>query len=227
MHYTIEGDNYALLKINLDGETVYAETGSVVLIDGTVEVSTTSYDGIVKGILRKIFAGESIFLLKLSGLGEVWLSPPLPGEIAAVHLKGDCFVVQDYAYLAHAGKLKFSFEHKGLKSLLSTELVWLKVCGEGTLWVSGYGHLRWIEVKPNQKLDPMHFVVFPECEYELEGITEGFKNNLLDGEADFIKFEKPTKVLIQSRIVPPLAQAVSRFTPQKAFKNLLFKRKPF
>ena len=227
MRYTIEGDDYALLKINLEGETVYAETGSVVLIDETVEVSITSYDGILKGLMRKFLSGEGVFLTKLSGRGEVWLSPSLPGEIAAIKLSGNCFIVQDYSYLAHSGKLKFSFEHKGLKSLLGTELVWLKVCGEGTLWVSGYGHLRWIEVKPNQKLDPMHFVVFPECGYELEGITEGFKNNLLDGEADFIKFEKTTKVLIQSRIVPPLAQVVSRFTPQKALKNLLFKRKPF
>jgi len=227
MHYTIEGDDYALLKINLEGETVYAETGSVVLIDGTVEVSTTAYDGIAKGILRKVFAGESTFLLKLSGLGEVWLSPSLPGEIAAVHLKGDCLVVQDYAYLAHTGELKFSFEHKGLKSLFGTELVWLKVCGEGTLWVSGYGHLKWIELKPTQRLDPMHFVVFPECKYELESITKGLKDGLLDGEVSFIKFKEPTTVLIQSRIVPPLAQVVSRFTPQKALKNILFKRKPF
>jgi uncharacterized protein (AIM24 family) len=73
----------------------------------------------------------------------------------------------------------------------------------------------------------MHFVVFPECKYELESITKGLKDGLLDGEVDFIKFKEPTKVLIQSRIVPPLAQVVSRFTPQKALKNILFKRKPF
>jgi len=227
MRYTIEGDDYALLKINLEGETIYAETGSVVLIDETVKVSITSYDGIWKGLMRKFLSGESIFLTKLEGKGEVWLSPPLPGEIEAINLNGDCVIVQDYAYLAHSGKISFSFEHKGLKSLLGTELVWLKVCGKGTLWVSGYGHLRWVEIKPTQRLDPMHFVVFPECKYELESITKSLKDSLLDSEVDFIKFEKPTKVLIQSRIVPPLAQVVSRFTPQKALKNLIFKRKPF
>jgi uncharacterized protein (TIGR00266 family) len=227
MRYEIEGGDFAILKVLLEEERLYAESGSVVLIDDGVRVSITSYDGVLKGLMRKFLAGESIFLTQLEGKGEVWLSPPLPGEIAAAEIGGDCFIVQDYAYLAHAGELSFSFEHRGLKSLLGTELVWLKICGEGTLWVSGYGHLRWIEVKPNQKLDPMHFVLFPACEYEMESITEGFKNSLLDGEVDFLRFKKPTKVLIQTRIVPPLARVVSRFTPQKALKNLLFKRKPF
>ncbi|NPB05728.1 MAG: AIM24 family protein [Aquificae bacterium] len=226
MLFSVEGSEYAVLRVRLEDETLFAQTGSLVLIDASLRVEVTSYENLLKRALRKLFTGESLFLLKVSGRGEVWLAPPLPGSVEALELRDDCFVLQDHAYLAHFGDLTFSVEHKGLKSLLGTELVWLKVCGRGTLWVSGYGHLFWTRVGPDRLLDPLHFVAFRLAPYELEGPTEGLKNGLFDGELDFIRFREPTEVLVQSRIVPPLAKVVSRFTPQKAVKSFLLKRRP-
>ncbi len=227
MQFSVDGRDYALLKVHLQEETLYAESGAIVLIDKSLKVKTTSYGGVLKSLLRKLFAGESIFLLQIEGTGEVWLAPPLPGEIEAVQLNNECYIVQDYAYLAHTGDLKFSFVHNGLKSFLGTKLIWLKICGTGTLWVSGYGSLEWVEVNPNQMLDPLHFVTFRETEFQLKSVTKGFKNSLFDGEVDFLNFKEPTKVLLQSRVIPPLAEVVTRYTPQKAVKNLLLKRRPF
>ncbi len=130
-------------------------------------------------------------------------------------MKGDCWTFQDYSYLAHHGDVKLDLAWKGKKGLYFGDLVWLKACGEGGVWVSGYGYLKWVEVEDEIVIDNMHFVALPEsAEWEVEKFGD-LKSFLLGGEGYVVKVKGPTRVLVQTRILPPLAAALYRFMPNK------------
>ncbi len=221
MKYKIDGKEYAILKVTLEDDEIFAEAGAMLLMKGEVKVKTISYDGIVKGILRKIFAGESVFLNKYWGRGEVWLAPGLPGEITTIDLKGKCWILQDYSYLAHYGDVEFNLAWKGLKGFFAGgEAIWLKACGEGLVWVSAYGQLEWIDVEDEIIIDNMHFVALPDdVEWEVKKIGD-LKTTVLSGEGYVVKVRGKTRILIQSRILPPLAASLMRFMPNR-FLDLL------
>lgn len=226
MKWSVEGNSYPVLKVELEeGEKVYAEAGALMMMKGNIKVRTKildlEKDGKVKGILdalgRKVLAGETVFHNVFEGPGTVWLSPSLPGSIAYVRTEGKCWIVQDYSYLAHHGDLDLDIAWKGPKGLALGDLVWLKVCGEGGFWVSSYGEIMEVELKEGEKItiDNMHFVTLPDdAKWEVKkfGDLKGF---LFGGEGYVVEVSGPTKVLVQTRILPPLAAAVARFMPSK------------
>jgi len=209
-----------------DGEELYAEAGSMMLMKGDIKVRSVIIDvmqerSLIKGLLealgRKALAGETVFHNVFRGPGEVWLTPGLPGGIEYVELSGDCWTFQDYSYLAHHGDVKLDLAWKGKRGLHFGDLVWLEACGSGGVWVSGYGYVRWVEVPEGEEvvIDNMHFVALPEgARWEVEKFGD-LKSFLFGGEGYVVKVRGPTRVLVQTRILPPLAVALARFMPGK------------
>ena len=215
------GPAYTVLKVSLEtGESVYAEPGAMMLIRGDVEVSTES-GGILSGLKRSLLGGESFFLNRYTagpGGGEVWLVPGVPGDIAAIELSGDSWVIQDTSYLAHYGDVKVSTAFRGLRGLLTEgELFWLKAEGYGIVWVNSYGAIEEVEVAPGETLvvDNMHFVAMPESvDYRVRKLG-GMKTFIFGGEGLVVEVHGPARVLVQTRILPPLARLLSRYLPKR------------
>ena len=224
MRWSVEGYTFPILKILLEeGEEVIAEAGAMMLMKG-VEVETIQidsedspwYKAATEAIARKLFTGETIFHNKFRGPGELWLTSSLPGQIEYVKLVDDEWIIQDYSYLAHHGDIKIDLAWKGKRGIALGDLIWLKVKGEGGVWVSAYGELKWLEVKEGEEviIDNMHFVAIPEnIDWEVTKLN--MKTFALGGEGYAIKVRGPAKVLLQTRILPPLAKALARFMPSK------------
>ena len=224
VEWEVVGESFPILKVMLGKrEKVYAEAGAMMMMKGvkvrTIQLDSEEspwYKAAIEAIARKLFTGESIFHNLFEGPGEVWLTPSLPGQIAYVELKGEEWIIQDYSYFAHHGDVKIDLAWKGKKGIALGDLVWLKVSGKGGVWVSAYGDVMWVEIPKGEEtiIDNMHFVAIPEsAKWEVTKLN--LKTFLLGGEGYAIKVKGPTKVLIQTRILPPLAKALARFMPSQ------------
>jgi len=211
-----KGPAFSVLKVRLEpGESVTAEPGAMMLIRGDVEVETKS-GGILKGLLRSLAGGESFFLntYRSRGGGEIWFVPPVPGDIRAIELRGDEWVVQDTSYLAHTGDVDVSVAWRGFKGLLAEgELVWLKVSGRGVVWVNSYGAMEEVEVPAGERIivDNFHFVAMPAgTRYRITKVG-GLKTFIFGGEGLVAEIHGPARVLVQTRMLPGFARLLAKF----------------
>ncbi len=209
--------SYSLLKVFLEpGESVTAEAGAMMLMKGDVEVKTHTGGGFVRALLRAVAATESFFVNTYiaRSSAEIWFAPGVPGDIAAIELKGDEWVVQDTSYLAHSGDIELSVAWRGFKGLFAEgELVWLKLRGRGVAWVNSYGAIEKVELGPGERIvvDNFHFVAMPaNTSYRVRKFG-GLKSFLFGGEGIVIEIEGPTTLYLQTRILPPFAYTIKRY----------------
>ncbi|MCX8205121.1 MAG: TIGR00266 family protein [Candidatus Nezhaarchaeota archaeon] len=225
MRYEVVGrPSFSTLKVLLEpGEAVTAEAGALLAMEGDVSVETKTAGGVGKGLLRKVAVGETLFIntFRAGPRGAtVWLAPSVPGDIHYYELRGDGLVVQDYSYLAHHGDVDYELKWRGLRGLLAepkSGLVWLRVYGRGGVWLNSYGAIEARELSPGEEVvvDNAHLVAIQDAT-ELSVIKfGGWKSFLFGGEGFVVKVRGPGKVLLQTRTLPALAEALSRFLPSR------------
>ena len=222
MRWQVEkAPSFSVLLVELgSGEVVVAEAGAMMAIEGDVRVETRMAGGFGKALLRKLTAGESLFVNYFVGGekgGKVWLAPGMPGDIAYVELKGGGIIVQDISYLAHHGEVNYELKWKGLKGLLAERnLVWLRFHGVGGVWLNSYGGIVERELKPGEEFtaDTGHLVALEDQVSFTIGKFGGWKSFMFGGEGLVVKLKGPGKVYLQTRVLPPLAEALSRFLPK-------------
>lgn len=222
MRWSVEQrPSYSILKVQLEpGESVTSEAGAFLLGMGNVRVDTHT-GGVVQGILRRVVGGESVWLNTYKaegGPGEVWLAPSLPGDIEAISLNGDSWVIQDMSYLAHYGDVELTVAWRGFKGLLAEgDLVWLKAKGRGVVWVNAYGGIERVTIPPGARvvIDNFHFVAMPErVNYRITRIG-GLKTMILGGEGVGVEIVGPAEVLVQTRTLPEFIRLLMRFLPKQ------------
>ena len=212
---------YTVLKIWLEpGEQVVAEAGAFLLARGEIDVDTST-GGITGGLKRALLGSESLFLNTYTAKSnaELWLVPSTPGDIEAIELSEDEWYVQDASYLAHYGDIKVATKMLGIRGLFAEgELFWLKVSGTGTVWVNSFGSIEVVDVKPGETItvDNYHLVAMPSnTEYRIRRFGGKWKSFLFGGEGIVLEVKGPTRLLIQTRTLPPLAQLIAKFLPVK------------
>jgi len=218
----VERPAYSVLVVKLEpGERVAAEAGAMMMMKGDIRVETKSAGGIFKGLLRKLTAGETIFLNHfIAGPkgGEVWLVPPYPGDIKYIKLEGSGVIVQDTCYLAHHGEVDYDIVWRGFKGVFAGGgLLWLKFRGVGGIWVSSYGSIveRDLGVGEEVTLDNLHLVAMDDTmDYEIRTFG-GLKSFILGGEGVVLKVKGPGRLYMQTRTIPVFASIISKFIPER------------
>jgi len=218
MEWNIEvKPSYSILKVKLKpGEAVHAEPGAMVYMSTGIAVETKAQGGVLKGLLRTMFGGESFFINTFRAVGEseVWLAPSLPGDIHYIELKGSAVYVQDTSYLAHHGDVDVSVAWRGFKGLLAEgELIWLKLSGRGGVWVTSYGGIQEVVLKPGEKavVDNFHLVAMDETVKWNIRKFGGLKSFLFGGEGIVVELTGPGRVLIQTRSLPPFIELIAKY----------------
>ena len=214
--------SFSLLKIKLEqGESITAESGAMILMKGGITVKTGAKGGILKSLGRKLLGGESFFMndfIAENDKGEVWLAPALPGDIAYIELENSEFHVQDLGYLAHHGDVDVGVKFKGFKGLFGAgEVVWLKITGNGGVWISGYGGIKEINLEPGERIqiDNYHAIAIESTvKWNIKKFG-GIKSFLFGGEGLIIEAEGPGRIYVQSRILPELVKLIYKYLPSK------------
>ena len=193
---------YSVLKVELEQrESIEAEAGALMMIEGDVEVKTRS-----RGFLRALTTGESLFVniyVAKSSPATLWLSPPIPGDIMYIPLDGSRgVIVNDKCYLASHGDVKHKVVWRGLRGVFGGGgLMWLHFTGIGGVWVNAYGSIVEREVKPGEKLtiDNVHLVAMEDTlEYDIKRFGS-LKTMMFGGEGFVFKVHGLGKIYLQTR----------------------------
>jgi len=232
--YQIKGNDIQLVEVELDPqETVIAEAGAMLYMEGGIEFKSKMGDGsdpdksifgkIVSAASRKI-TGESIFLTHFThhGIGKshVAFAAPYPGTIIPVDLRqyGGSIIVQRDAFLCAAlgTKISMVFNKRLGSGFFGGEgFILQKLQGDGKAFINAGGTV--IEKKLNGeklRVDTGCIVGFEAgIDYSIER-AGNLKSMFFGGEGLFLATLQGTgTVWLQSMPINKLARTLASMIP--------------
>jgi uncharacterized protein (TIGR00266 family) len=186
-------------------EKINVEAGSMVGMSDGITLQTQASGGILKSLARSVLGGESFFMNIFSappGGGELYVAPPLPGDLLSLTLNNEKLMLQSGSYVASELGLNIDTKWGGAKTFFASEgLVLLHVTGSGKVLVSSYGAIHELNLTAGQKMtiDTGHLVAFSEgIGFKVRAIG-GVKSTLFSGEGLVVDLTGPGRILTQTR----------------------------
>jgi len=223
------------LQIELrQGEEIYAEAGTMLFMGPGIDLQARMQGGIVKGLMRKFLAGETMFMSVFrcqAASGRLALANPIAGKIFPVQLNGNTVLAERNAYLAAIGNvdLSIAFTKRFGAGLFGGEgFILQKISGQGLLFLHAGGNMLEFDLAPGEQLrvDTGCIVSFADSvAYDIQFVG-GFRNALFGGEGLFYAtLTGPGHVVLQtlpfSRLANRIAAAVgSRQEQSKGFAGI-------
>lgn len=215
--------SFALVRVDLEvGESLRAESGAMVAMSPSVDLQSRMEGGILAGLGRSVLGGESMFQSTFTAVGapgEVLLAPSLPGDIFAVSMQDQVFMVQAGSWLAGSTSLELDTRFAGLRGFMSGEGAFMvRVSGTGLLLLSSYGAIHKIILDPGESyvVDTGHIVAFEgSIRYEVQQAARGLLGSMTSGEGLVCRYTGPGEIYIQSRNLRSLALALGPLLPRQ------------
>ena len=235
--YAIHGDDTQYVEVALDpGETVIAESGSMMYMSQGIEMQTVFGDpsqsgggfwGKVKSAGKRVLTGESLFMTTFTnarGRGKefVAFAAPYMGRITPMHLDqlGGELICQKDAFLCGAKGIQVSiaFQKKFGVGLFGGEgFIMQRLRGDGVALVHAGGAMMYRELGPGEslRLDTGCLMAMgPTVQYDVQ-MVGGIKNTLFGGEGLFVAtVVGPGPVWLQSLPFSRLAGRIYAAAPQ-------------
>ncbi|MCB9919784.1 MAG: TIGR00266 family protein [Planctomycetes bacterium] len=215
---------YASLQVELTpGDTVVAESGSMAWMDPTIQATTTTRGGILKGLKRKLLAGESFFqntysLRNGASSGRIRLTPGCAGDIVALPLQDGELVLEKGAYLASLPGVTCDAKWDGFRGFFNEGMFLLRCTGTGLLFFTSYGAIQCIDVDGEYVVDNGFAVAWdPSLTYRLSRARR--VRSFLFGDQLILRFQGRGRVWVQSRSPHALANWVYPWRPDPPRSN--------
>ena len=239
--YKIYGDDMQCVEVELDPqETVIAEAGSLMYMDGNIEMATVFGDGSDKNndFVSKLFSagkriltGESLFMTTYTNQGankrHVTFAAPYPGKIISIDLSkyGNKIICQKEAFLCAAKGVAVGIEFQkklGVGFFGGEGFIMQKLEGDGMAFMHAGGTIIERELIPGEilKVDTGCIVGFTQTvNYDIKFVG-GIKNTLFGGEGVFFaQLSGIGKVWIQSLPFSRLADRIIASAPSYGGKS--------
>jgi uncharacterized protein (TIGR00266 family) len=212
--------SFALAVVKLQAEqSILAEAGAMVSMSANVELQSQMKGGLM-GALKRAVGGESAFVSTFTsrgGPGEVSFAPGAPGDIAAIELSNQMFMVQSSSYLAGDASLTVDTKWGGAKTFFGGEgLFVMQVSGTGLLLLTSFGaiHRKRLNAGERYVVDTGHLVAWEaSLQYSLRKAASGFFRTMVSGEGIVAEFAGPGELLIQTRNLAAFAGLLKPFFP--------------
>jgi uncharacterized protein (TIGR00266 family) len=218
-----EGPSFAVLTVYLEAEqSMVAESGAMVAMSSNIELQSQMKGGLMGALKRKI-AGESLFQSTFTargGPGEVLLAPAALGDIAALSLSGQTFLVQSSSFLASDLTLTMDTKFAGAKGFFAREgLFMIHITGTGRLFVSSFGAIVRKTLAPGERyvVDTGHIVAFENTiQYSLRKASQqGWIRSAISGEGMVAEYVGPGTLYLQTRDITAFAGWLAPFFPSQ------------
>jgi len=214
---TIAGNSaFAYLHIDLEpGEQVMAESDAMASMSAELDLRARFNGGLGRGLLRKYFGKESLFINEFTNHTQqklrLTLTQTLPGEIRALPLNGGTFCLQPGAYIASTPEIKLGVTWAGIVSWLAGEgLFKLVVSGHGTVWYGAYGGMFEKSVDGEYIVDSEYLVGYePQLKLKLR-LAGGLFASWFGGEGLVTRVIGEGKIVIQTRSLEGLMKWLKR-----------------
>lgn len=208
--------SFAYIHIDLQpGETVIAESDAMSSMSADLDMKAKFNGGFFKGLLRKLFGKESLFVNHFTnntnGERRVTLVQAIPGEIREVELNGNTYCLQPGAYVASEPGVKLGLQWAGFRSWFAREgLFRLVVKGTGKIWYGAYGGLLEKEVDGEYIVDTSHLVAYePQMKLKIQ-LAGGIFSSFFSGEGFVTRIEGKGKIIVQTRSLDGLASWLNK-----------------
>src|SRR5258706_11387170 len=223
MEYKIVGDDMQAVQIDLrQGEEIYAEAGAMLYMGQGIDLQARMQGGIVKGLMRKFLAGESLFMSVFrcnTPTGKLALANPIAGKIFPIQLNNTTILAERNAYLCAIGNVDLSvaFTKRFGAGLFGGEGFLLqKISGQGLVFLHAGGNMLEFNLTAGEQLrvDTGCIVSMADTvAYDIQFVG-GFRNALFGGEGLFYAtLTGPGHVVLQtlpfSRLANRLMAAVA------------------
>jgi uncharacterized protein (TIGR00266 family) len=194
MEYKITGDVMQALQITLrQGEEVFAEAGAMLYMGRGIELQAKMQGGVMKGLMRKFLAGESMFMSVFrcdAAEGKMALANPIAGKIFPIELRGNTILAERNAFLCGIGNVDLSvaFTKRFGAGLFGGEgFILQKLTGQGLVFLHAGGNILEFDLAPGEQMrvDTGCIVSMAETvSYDIQYVG-GFRNALFGGEGLF------------------------------------------
>ena len=218
MDYKIVGDVMQALQINLrQGEEVYAEAGTMLYMGPGIELQAKMQGGLMKGLMRKFLAGESLFMSAFrcnTASAHMALANPIAGKIFPIELHGTTVLAERNAFLCAIGNVDLSvaFTKRFGAGLFGGEgFILQKLSGNGLVFLHAGGNMLEFNLGPGEQLrvDTGCIVSMADTVvYDIQFVG-GFRNALFGGEGLFYAtLTGPGHVVLQTLPFSRLANRI-------------------
>ena len=207
MEFQILKNPMSILEVNLKkGDSITAEAGSLVFMQGDIEIDTKMRSGFLKTVKVSLLGNESFFVNKYTAKQDgcvLGLTGPPVGDIVDIPISSNAgFIVQSGSYIASTPDVDIDTKWQGFtKGIFGSELFMLKVTGEGKVFCNAYGGIIEKQVLPGETfiLDNYHIVALSvDSNYQVTKFG-GLKNTILGGEGLVTKISGPATVYFQTK----------------------------
>jgi len=197
----------SLLEVNLKkDESITAEAGALVFMQGDIQIDTKTRSGILKTLKVSILGNESFFVNKYTAKHDgciLGLTGPPVGDIIDIPINSNAgFIVQSGSYIASTPDVDIDTKWQGFtKGIFGSELFMLKATGDGTVFCNAYGGIIKKQILSGETfvLDNYHLVALSiNSDYEVTKFG-GLKNTILGGEGLVTKITGPAIVYLQTK----------------------------
>ncbi len=209
--------SFAFAHVDLDpGETIVTESGAMATMDASIDLDSKLNGGFLKGLSRKFFGGESLFINhfsnKTSSQRTITLTQPTPGSMVLHDLGNGTICLQPTAFIACEPDVKLNTRFAGLVSFISGEgLFKITVSGPGKVLFGAFGGIIEKEVRGELIIDTGHLVAYePQLKLKIQ-LSGGIISSLTSGEGLVTRMEGDGKVWIQTRNLQGFASWINRF----------------
>lgn len=225
MQYRMIGNTMPAVEVILNkGEGMYTQSGGMAWMSQGVEMSTSTKGGVMKGLGRKLFAGESMFMATYTAVVDnalIAFASTVAGEIVPVDLaQHQGLIIQKGAFLCATPmvQMELKLTKKFSAGLFGGEgFVLQQAVGEGLLFLEIDGDRIEKDLAPGEVLyaDTGNVVAFDATVgYEIEMI-KGVSNVLFGGEGLFnTKLTGPGKVILQTQNFNEFASRIINLVPR-------------
>ncbi len=228
MKYQIIGDSdNPIVDITLGaGETLKLESGAMVYMQnvelkGETNSKKGGFGGLMGSIGRSIVSGESMFITKATGRTDgarLGIAPAVPGKVACINVDGGKqYRLNTGAFLACDDSVYYNIKSQSVGKAVfggTGGLFIMETEGTGQMLVNAFGDLMVLDVTDDApiSIDNENVVAWDaSLSYEIRVAsgTIGF----MSGEGFVNEFHGNGKVIIQTRNVHSLADAVAKYIP--------------
>ena len=192
------------------GETIITESDAMSSMDADLEMEAIFNGGFLRGLARKFFGGESLFVSRFINPTDspkrLTFTQGTPGEIRCLTLTGEPFHLQPGAFIACEESVSLGLRWAGFVSWIGKEgLFKLEVSGHGKVWYGAFGALVDKEIDGEYIVDTGHLVAYdPGIKLKLQ-LAGGIFSSFFGGEGLVTRVEGKGKVVLQTRSLSGLA----------------------
>lgn len=215
---------FSVVTVNLrPEESILAESGAMVAMSPNIDLQSEMKGGVL-GALKRAVTSESLFQSTFTAKGapgEVLLAPSMPGDIVALELRNQTFLVQSSSWLACDVTMQMDTKWGGMKTFFSREgLFMIRITGSGRLFLCCFGAIMKKTLVPGEHyvVDTGHIVAFQDSiQYTLrKASSAGWFRSMTSGEGIVAEYVGPGDLYLQTRSPDAFAGWIFPFFPKQS-----------